>query len=58
MYWQEAFPHGICREETDYIINIDKAMFMLETLDPKRGKVTLQRGGDVHGRYKKRGGRD
>jgi hypothetical protein len=40
MHWHEPFPHGILGEKTDKIIDINKAMFKLESQDCKRGKAT------------------
>jgi hypothetical protein len=53
MYWHEPFPHRILGEETDKIIDINEAMFKLESQDCKRGKATGQRRCDARGRYKK-----
>jgi hypothetical protein len=55
-YWREAYPLGVRREDTVYIIDIDEAKFKLESQDCKRGKVTWQRQCDARGRYKKGAG--
>jgi hypothetical protein len=41
MYWQEVFPYRIYGEETDYIIDIDKAMFKFESQECKRDNAAL-----------------
>jgi hypothetical protein len=46
-------PPGVCGEDTDYIIDIDKAKFKFESLDCKGGKVTWQRRCDAIGRCEK-----
>jgi hypothetical protein len=53
MYWNNEYPMGIHGEDTDLIIDIDKARFKLESQDRKRGKVTRERRCDSQGMCKK-----
>mmetsp|Transcript_18063 Transcript_18063/g.31107 ORF Transcript_18063/g.31107 Transcript_18063/m.31107 type:complete len:377 (+) Transcript_18063:246-1376(+) len=51
-YWQKSYPDGIADEEISHMIDIDEALFKLESQDRKRGKVTKQRRCDARGKFK------
>ena len=55
-YWKKAYPHGVNGEDTRDMIDIDEALFKLESQDCKYGKVTKSRRCDARGKYKKGAG--
>ena len=52
-YWSRSFPRGVHDQDTDYMIDIDEALFKLESQDRKRGKVAKCRRCDARGKFKK-----
>ena len=52
-YWREPYPAGVNDQATANMIDIDEALFKLETKDRKKGKMPKHMRADAKGKYKK-----